>query len=323
MKNNSKVLVCGSISYDTIMVFQDQFKNHILPKDIEILNLAFHVPELRREYGGCAANICYNMSLLGSNGLPVATVGDDFENYKNWFIKNNINQHYIKIIEGQCTPQDYITTDIDNNQIAAFHPGALDSSHKNILKDFENVSMGIISPDGIEGMKLHAKQFYKANIPFLFDPGQVTPLLTATQLTAFIKKANWAVFNAYEWEVFYEKTKLSHDHVRELLDVHIVTEGSKGAIIYLKEQTLKIPVAKVSHDADPTGCGDAFRSGIVFGLLNNLDWNTTGEVASLMGAYSYESKGSQNHRFNHSDFYKRFILNYGENKELKRHLLNA
>jgi len=322
VNNTKKVLVCGSISYDTIMVFKDKFKNHILPEELDILNLAFHVPELRREYGGTAANICYNMHLLNCNGVPVATVGNDFKDYSGRFSQLNISQDYIKVIDGEVTPQDYITTDLDNNQIAAFHPGALDSSHKNSITNFDNVFMGLISPDGLEGMELHAEQFYKESIPFLFDPGQVTPLLDAEQLISFITKANWAIFNAYEWKVFNEKTKLSHEEVKELLDVHIVTEGGKGAIIYLKDQTINIPVAKVSHDADPTGCGDAFRSGVVYGLLNNLDWKTAGEVASLMGAYSYESKGSQNHNFNISNFYDRFKLNYGENKVLKRHLLD-
>lgn len=323
MDKLNKVLVCGSISYDTIMVFPDRFKNHILPENLQILNLAFHVPELRKEFGGCAANICYNMNLIGCNGLPVATVGNDFESYRQWLDKQGICQEFIKVIGDQCTPQDYITTDLDNNQIAAFHPGAMDLSQHNPINDFEGTLLGLISPDGLDGMRLHAKQFADANVPFIFDPGQVTPLFSGDDLLAFIEQANWAIFNSYEWQVFQEKTAYSHQDLSSNLEAHFVTRGGEGSTIYLRNETIKIPAASITQHKDPTGCGDAYRAGLVFGLLNRFDWQTTGQIASTMGAFSYESEGSQNHSFTPTEFYARYSENYGGNTLLKELLMSG
>lgn len=323
MDKNNKVLVCGSVSYDTIMVFPDRFKNHILPENLQILNLAFHVPELRREFGGCAANICYNMRLMGCHGVPVATVGDDFGRYRDWLERQGIRQSHIKVINGQCTPQDYITTDLDNNQIAAFHPGAMDFSHQNPIGDFRDTALGLLSPDGLEGMRLHAQQFVEADVPFLFDPGQVTPLLEGEELMRLIGQARWAIFNRYEWDLFQEKTGCSQHNLCSKLEALIVTAGGEGSTIYRQNKGLKIPVANVGRHRDPTGCGDAYRAGLVFGLLNHLDWQTTGRIASTLGAFSFESHGSQNHSFTPEQFYSRYRENYGESDRLKELLLNA
>ncbi|MDM3872355.1 carbohydrate kinase family protein [Porticoccus sp. W117] len=319
----TSILVCGSISYDTIMEFPDRFQNHMLSGDSNLLNLAFHVTSLRREFGGCAANICYNMKMLGCNAVPVATVGSDFSSYSQWLSKNSIPQKYINIAEDCCTAQDFITSDIDNNQIATFYPGAMDYACKNRLQDLEDVSIGVISPDSIKAMREHALDFENASIPFLFDPGQTTPLFNEIELTTFIEKADWAIFNAYEWQVFQEKTNLNHGDVCGKVKALIVTAGSEGSTIYHDDKVVHVPSAKVSFGKDPTGCGDAYRAGLLFGVSNNLDWETCGRIASVMGAYSYESQGSQNHCFTPSEAYERYSHNYGENKPLLIALQNV
>jgi len=304
-------LICGSLAYDTIMVFHDKFKHHILPDQVHILNVSFLVPELRREFGGCAGNIAYNLKLLGGTALPMATVGTDFAPYAAWMDSYQISRDYIKIIENSYTAQAFITTDMDDNQITAFHPGAMNFSHENKISQAQDVQLGIVSPDGRDGMLQHAQQFAEAGIPFIFDPGQGMPMFNGDDLKQFIEKATWATFNDYEWQLMHERTGLTTDQVANQLKGLIITKGAEGALIYSGDKTYQIPAAKPHAVKDPTGCGDAFRGGLLYGLMNGIDWETTGRIASLMGAMKIEQNGTQNHFFSLEQFKQRFHENFG------------
>ncbi len=304
-------LVCGSVAYDTIMVFQDQFKNHILPDKVHILNVAFHVPEMRREFGGCATNIVYNLKLLGGDGMPMATVGTDFAPYADWLNKQDIGQKHIRVIEDTYTAQAFITTDLDDNQIIAFHPGAMDLSHRNRIDSASGITLGMISPDGREGMIEHATQFAEAGIPFIFDPGQGLPLFSGEELTRFIDQADYVCVNDYEGELLAERTGLSPHEIAERVQAFIITRGAKGSEIYLPSKRIDIPAAKAEHVVDPTGCGDAYRGGLIYGIQQGMDWEHTGRVASLMGAIKVACHGTQNHSFDRAEFEQRFADNFG------------
>ena len=265
------VLICGSMAYDHIMVFQDQFKNHILPDKVHILNVSFLVPEMRREFGGCAGNIAYNLNLLDTSlALPMATVGKDFESYAYWMDSHNINRKYIKVIEDAYTAQAFITTDLDDNQITAFHPGAMNHSQENNISDVSSCSLGIVSPDGRDGMLKHAQQFTEKNIPFIFDPGQGLPMFNGEELIQFIEQANWVTVNDYEWQMMKEKTGLSKKEITKKVEALIVTRGGEGSHIYTKEGLIEVPIVEPESISDPTGCGDAYRAGLLYGLVNNL-----------------------------------------------------
>ncbi|SJM94221.1 Adenosine kinase [Crenothrix polyspora] len=304
-------LICGSMAYDTIMVFHDKFKNHILPEKVHILNVSFLVPTLRREYGGCAGNIAYNLKLLGEHPSIMATVGHDFEPYAQWLGQNSLSSQFIRILDNNYTGQAYITTDEDGNQITAFHPGAMSFSHLNSVPTDENVSIGIVSPDGKEGMQLHAEQFAELGIPFIFDPGQGMPMFDGDELRKFIDQAAWVTLNDYESELMQERTGLTLDEIAGKVEALIVTLGGKGSKIYTQGQCISIPAAKPKALIDPTGCGDAHRAGLLYGLMNDLNWETTGRIASLMGAIKIEHNGTQNHAFDMDDFQQRYFDNFG------------
>lgn len=303
-------LICGSLAYDTIMVFKDRFKNHILPDQVHILNVSFLVPDLRREFGGCAGNIAYNLNLLGGDALPMGTVGGDFGPYADWLTRCGIPQTYIKTMDETYTAQAFITTDMDDNQITAFHPGAMNDAHENAVTDAKGVTIGIVAPDGREGMLQHAKQFVEAGIPFIFDPGQGLPMFDGNDLRKFIEQASWVVVNDYEWRLTHERTGLSPEEVAKQVKALIVTKGPEGAIIYTAEKVFEIPSAKPAAINDPTGCGDAFRAGLLYGLMKELDWETSGRIAALMGAIKIEKHGTQNHSFTLEEFQQRFQENY-------------
>ena len=304
-------LICGSFAFDNIMVFPDYFKNHILPEKVHILNVSFMVPELRREFGGCAGNIAYNLMLLGGEGHPMGTVGQDFTPYARWMDAQNISRKFVTHVTGQFTAQAYITTDLDDNQITAFHPGAMTCSHHNKVSDAAGVTLGIVSPDGRDGMIQHAQQFAEAGIPFIFDPGQGMPMFDGSDLLQFVKQATWVCLNDYEWQLLQERTGLSIDEVTAKVKALIITHGAKGSLIHTREGTLEIAPATVGDVLDPTGCGDAYRAGLLYGLLNGLELATTGRIASLMGAIKIEAHGTQNHRFSREEFADRFAENYG------------
>ena len=304
-------LICGSFAYDSIMVFPDRFKNHILPDKIHMLNVSFMVPKMRREFGGCAGNIAYNLNLLGGDGLPMATVGRDFEPYANWMDQCGISRKYIRVINEEYTAQAYITSDLDDNQITAFHPGAMMLAHENCVPADAGITLGIVSPDGREGMVEHAAQFREAGIPFIFDPGQGLPMFDGNDLRAFLDKATWLAVNDYEAQLVQERTGLSPHEMTELVDAVIITRGAKGSRIYTKGREIEIPPAQVTVAADPTGCGDAFRAGLLYGIMNGKDWETTGRIASLMGAIKVERHGTQNHGVTPEEFARRYRSNFG------------
>lgn len=304
-------LICGSFAFDTIMVFQDQFKNHILPDKVHILNVAFHVPDMRREFGGCSANIAYNLKLLGGDPLPMGTVGNDFGPYAEWMDKHGIPRTHVKEISETYTAQAFITTDIDDNQIIAFHPGAMDFAHQNRVEEANGVTIGMVSPDGRDGMIEHATQFAEAGIPFIFDPGQGLPLFGGDDLKKFIEQATYVCVNDYEAELLQERTGWSPHEMAEKLEALIITRGGKGSEIYLKDKRIDVPCAKVDKIVDPTGCGDAFRAGLLYGLMNDLDWETTGRIASQMGAIKIQKHGTQNHSFDRAEFETLYKESFG------------
>jgi adenosine kinase len=298
-------LICGSIAYDTIMVFRDRFRHHILPDKIHMLNVSFLVPELRREFGGCAGNIAYNLGLLGDTGYPMATVGRDFGPYREWMTRNSVPADYVKVIESEHTAQAFITTDLDDNQITAFHPGAMQQSHLNKVADAKGIAIGIVAPDGRDGMLQHAEQFATAGIPFIFDPGQGLPLFDGEDLVRFIDQATWVAMNDYEWQLVQQKTGWKAQDVTKRVQALIVTKGADGSVIHTRDGDIEIACAKPKAVVDPTGCGDAYRAGLIHGLLHKLDWRATGRIASLMGAIKIESLGTQNHRFTLAEFQSR------------------
>lgn len=304
------ILVCGSLAFDNIMVFHDKFKNHIMPDQIHILNVSFLVPTMRKEYGGCAGNISYNLKLLGADVIPMATVGQDFTPYAEWLINNDIKQNAIKLLENNYTGQAFITTDEDDNQITAFHPGAMGESHQNHVSDVSGIEIGIVSPDGKEGMIQHAQEFADANIPFLFDPGQGLPMFDADELKAFINQATWLAVNDYESKLIQDKTGWSLEKISKKVEAIFVTKGHTGSVIYHDDSTINIPVCKADNPTDPTGCGDAYRAGLLYGLVNDLDLKTTGQIASLLGAIKVEKNGTQNHKFTKSEFEKRYFSQF-------------
>lgn len=304
-------LICGSMAYDTIMVFHDKFKNHILPDKVHILNVCFLVPAMRREYGGCAGNIAYNMKLLGEEPQIMATVGHDFEPYSQWLCLTGLSSQYIKVLDDNYTGQAYITTDEDDNQITAFHPGAMNSSHLNSVPADADISIGIVAPDGRDGMILHAAEFAELKIPFIFDPGQGMPMFSGEELLKFMQQATWAVFNDYESELMQDRTGLTLEQLAEMVDALIVTRGDKGSDIYTQEGLIQIPAATPKAILDPTGCGDAYRAGLLYGLMNEYNWEETGRIASLLGAIKIEHHGTQNHTFSMEEFKARYHENFG------------
>jgi adenosine kinase len=300
-------LICGSVAYDTILQFPDRFKSHILPDQLHILNVSFLVPDMRREFGGCAANIAYNLKLLGDEAVPMATAGEDFGPYAQRMAGQGIAVDHIKVVEGTFTAQAFITTDLDDNQITVFHPGAMQQAHLNRVSDAgPGVALGIVAPDGRQAMIEHAAQFAAAGIPFIFDPGQGLPMFGAEELETFIAQARWVAVNDYEWEMLRQKTGLSVADVTAQVEALVVTRGAEGSVIHTQGRTWTIPCATPRAVVDPTGCGDAYRAGLIHGLLRGMDWETTGRVASLMGAIKIESRGPQNHRFTPPEFERRF-----------------
>lgn len=291
-----QTLICGSLAFDTIMVFPGQFKEHILPEKIHMLNVAFLVPEMRREFGGTAGNIAYNLQLLEDNPLIMATVGDDFGAYTAWLDSNRISRRHIKTINSSFTAQAFITTDLDDNQITAFHPGAMNESHQNSVKDTEGVTLAIIAPDGRDGMFQHARECHEAGIPFLFDPGQGLPMFNGEELMHFIDMADYLAVNDYEAQLLQEKTGLNIEMLATKVKALIVTQGANGSTIYADGQRFEIPSVKADAVVDPTGCGDAYRAGLLYGMQRGWDWPTCGRLASVMGAIKIASRGGQNHQ---------------------------
>ena len=311
-------LICGSIAYDNIMVFQGRFQDQILPDQIHVLNVSFLVPALRREYGGCAANIAYNLGLLGDTGYPMATVGHDFGPYRDWLRQRGVPLDHVRQLGDAWTAVCYITTDLADNQITAFHPGAMERAHLNAVPTDAGIRWGMVSPDGRQAMIEHAEQFAAAGIPFIFDPGQGLPMFGGRELERFIELADVVAVNDYEGKMLMQRTGLSEAEIAARVEAFIVTRGAEGSLIMADGECLEIPVAAPEAVVDPTGCGDAYRAGILHGLLRGADWGTTGRIASLMGAIKVESPGTQNHSFDAESFSERFMASFGYDPGLGR-----
>ena len=304
-------LICGSYAFDSIMVFHDQFKNHILPDKVHMLNVSFLVPTMRKEFGGCGGNIAYNLHLLGANSIPMATVGEDFTPYMNWMEKHHMNTTHIKVIKDSYTGQAFITTDMDDNQITAFHPGAMSNSHENKVNDVSVADIGIVSPDGRDGMIEHAAQFADAEIPFIFDPGQGMPMFSGEELITFVDQATYVAVNDYESQMLVDKTGLDLPTIASMVEALIITKGSEGSEIHTGGETINIAPAKADLAQDPTGCGDAYRAGLLYGIMNGMNWKTTGQLAGLLGAIKVAHLGTQNHRFDFEKIEKKYQQQYG------------
>lgn len=304
-------LICGSLAYDTIMVFPDQFKNHILPDKVHILNVSFLVPRMRREFGGCAGNIAYNLHLLGGKPVPMGTVGSDFGPYREHFQALGIDLSRVKVIDELFTPQAFITTDHDNNQITAFHPGAMMRSYENHARDVPGITLGLVGPDGREGMLQNASEFQEMGVPFIFDPGQAMPLFNGQELRQFIEQADYVVVNDYESNLLQERTGWNDREIVSRVKAYITTQGPRGALVHTPEKTYDVPPAHERRVVDPTGCGDAFRAGLIFGIDKGYDWLTIGRMGNLMGALKVEHPGTQNQRFDFDEFNDQFKQQFG------------
>ena len=305
-------LICGSLAYDTIMVFPGRFKEHILPQKVHILNVSFMVPQIRREFGGCAGNIAYNLHLLGCEGQIMATAGQDFDPYAEWINQCGMTQQrYIKKIAHEYTAQAFVTTDLDDNQITAFHPGAMNSSHENNVPTGEDISIAIISPDGKEGMVQHARQCHEVGIPFIFDPGQGMPMFSGDELLEFVEQASYICVNDYESELLQERTGLGIKQIAEQVEAMVVTFGGKGSVIYTDGISIEIPAVWAGSVQDPTGCGDAYRGGLLFGLMNGMGWEVSGRIAALISAIKVAHPGTQNHTITLDEFKDQFEQEFG------------
>ncbi len=306
-----KSLICGSLAFDTIMSFEGRFSEALLADQLHKINVAFLVPGLRREFGGCAGNIAYNLKLLGGDPLIMATIGQDGATYRERLEQLAISQQCIKTIDASYTGQAFITTDADGNQITAFHPGAMTFSHYNKVADAGDVGIAIVAPDGRDGMLQHAQHCADLNVPFIFDPGQGLPMFNGEELKAFIELATYVAVNDYEAELLITRTGLTLADIAQRVSALVVTRGEQGAEIYTGGERLDIPCVKVDRGVDPTGCGDAFRAGMLFGLTNNLDWATTGRLSSLMGAIKIAHQGPQNHTPSRAEIEELFHQAFG------------
>jgi len=293
-----RTLVCGSLAYDTIMVFPDQFSRHILPDQLRVLSVSFQIGEMRREWGGCAGNIAYNLRGIGGDPVIMATVGDDGGDYRDRLEALGVGGAAVRQVPGTYTAQAFIITDLDDNQITAFHPGAMNYSHQNRVEDVGDITLGIVAPDGKEGMSTHAEQFAAAGIPFMFDPGQAMPLFSGPELLTMIDRAQCVAVNDYEGQMLSERTGLPLTALAERVEALIVTLGADGSVIHADGVTYAIPAAKPASILDPTGCGDAYRAGILYGMSHGWDWQRTGGLASVMGSLKIASRGGQNHTVN-------------------------
>lgn len=306
-----KTLVTGSIAYDTIMVFPDKFRNHLLPDQLHILNVCFLTPQMRREFGGTAGNIGYNLKLLGGEPVLMATVGEDIAPYLLRLDEIGISHAHLKRIGGEFTAQAFITTDLDDNQIIAFHPGAMNHAHQNKVTPSLGAKLATVSPDGKEGMQQHARQCAEHGIPFLFDPGQGMPMFSKEELEEFIRLADYVAVNDYEAKLLETKTGRSLDSIARDVKALVATQGGKGSLIYAGGKCIEIPVVAPEAVVDPTGCGDAYRAGLLYGIANGWDWESTGRLGSVMGSIKIAQRGPQNHKPSRAEIADRYKKAFG------------
>ncbi|CAB3767401.1 carbohydrate kinase family protein [Burkholderia puraquae] len=305
-------LICGSIAYDSIMTFEGRFREHILPDQVHLINLSFLVPTMRREFGGCAGNIAYALHLLGGDARIMGTMGAlDAQPYLDRLDQLGLRRDHVRVLPDTYTAQAMITTDLDNNQITAFHPGAMMQSHLNHAGDTPGIKLAIVGPDGFDGMVQHVEELARAGVPFVFDPGQGLPLFDGATLRRSIELATYVAVNDYEAKLVSDKTGWSEDEIASRVDALVITRGEHGATIRHKQGTEQIPVVPAEHIADPTGCGDAFRGGLLYGIEHGLDWATTGRLASLMGSIKIAHQGPQTYVLTRAEIDARFETAFG------------
>ncbi|WP_321801460.1 carbohydrate kinase family protein [Caballeronia sp. J97] len=305
-------LICGSLAYDNIMTFQGRFGDHILPDQVHMLNISFLVPTMRRNFGGCAGNIAYALKLLGGDPKIMATLGAaDSQLYVDRLDALGLSKEYVRVLPDQHSAQCFITTDLANNQITAFHPGAMMESHLNRADEAQGISLGIVAPDGAQGMREHAEGLARAGVPFVFDPGQGLPILESVELCRMIELATYVAVNDYEAKLLSNKTGWSLEDIKSRVEALVVTRGEHGAQIHHADGVLEIPVVQARQVVDPTGCGDAFRGGLLYGIENKLGWEKTGRLASLMGSLKIEHQGPQTYAPTRAEIEERFKQAFG------------
>ena len=290
-----RTLICGSLAYDTIMVFPDRFARHILPGETHVLSVSFQIAEMRREWGGCAGNIGYNLQALGGEPVVMATLGDDGGAYRERIAALGMPCEGVRSVPGTYTAQAFIITDLDDNQITAFHPGAMNRSELNDVGDVEGIALGIVAPDGKEGMQSHVRGFAAAGIPFIFDPGQGLPLFTGEELVSMIEAADYLTVNDYEARLLCDRTGLTLQDIAARVQALIVTLGADGSRIHSGGKLIDVPAVRPTALLDPTGCGDAYRAGLLYGIAHDWEWLRTGRLAALLGSVKIASRGGQNH----------------------------
>ncbi|MEK7914703.1 carbohydrate kinase family protein [Burkholderia contaminans] len=305
-------LICGSIAYDSIMTFEGRFREHILPDQVHLINLSFLVPTMRREFGGCAGNIAYALHLLGGDARIMGTIGAlDAQPYLDRLDQLGLRRDHVRVLPETYTAQAMITTDLDNNQITAFHPGAMMQSHLNHAGDAPGIKLAIVGPDGFDGMVQHVEELARAGVPFVFDPGQGLPLFDGATLRRSIELATFVAVNDYEAKLVSDKTGWSEDEIASRVDALVITRGEHGATIRHKQGTEQIPVVPAERISDPTGCGDAFRGGLLYGIEHGLDWATTGRLASLIGSIKIAHQGPQTYALTRAEIDARFETAFG------------
>jgi len=291
-------LICGSLAFDTIMDFEGRFAEQILPDQLHILNVSFLVPALRRDFGGCAGNIAYSLKVLGGTPLPMATLGTDAADYLQRLKTLGISTEYVRQVEGSYTAQAMIMTDRDNNQITAFHPGAMMQAHTTQIEKRSDIKLAIISPDGRDAMVQHAEQLKAAEIPFVFDPGQGLPMFDGTDLMRFIDQATWVTVNDYEGKMLSDRTGLSHADISRRVKGLIVTLGAEGCEVWVDGEKTMVPPVKAAAVVDPTGCGDAWRGALLFGLEQGWSLAKCAALGNQVGALKIAQRGPQNYNVN-------------------------
>jgi len=294
------------------MVFPDRFRKHLLADRLHILNVCFLTPEMRREFGGTAGNIAYNLKLLGEEPLVMATVGEDIAPYLERLERLGISARWLKRIPGQFTAQAFITTDLDDNQITAFHPGAMNHSHENRVDAALGAGLAIIGPDGKLGMLEHSRQCAAAGIPFLFDPGQNMPLFSRQEMDEMVRLADYLAMNDYEARLLEEKCARPIEAIAAQLRALAVTLGAQGSYILAGGRRHEIPSVPAERLADPTGCGDAYRAGLLYGIARGWDWPRSGRLASVLGAIKIAHRGAQNHQPSRAEIAERYRAAFGE-----------
>lgn len=305
------ILVTGSIAYDTIMVFPDRFRHHLLADQLHILNVCFLTPEMRREFGGTAGNIGYNLKLLGEEPLVMATVGEDIQPYLERFGELGIPTRLFTRVPGQFTAQAFITTDLDDNQITAFHPGAMNHSHKNHVTPELGARLAIIGPDGKEGMLQHARECAASAVPFLFDPGQGLPMFSGEEIREFLRLADYVAVNDYEGKLLEEKTGRKLEVLAREVKALVCTLGANGSLIFAAGKRHEVPCVRADAVVDPTGCGDAYRAGLLYGIARGWDWDSIGKLGAVMGALKIARRGGQNHTATRDEIERRFRGAFG------------